>query len=129
MKIKSIFLILVTFFSTNCYSKWDIIDFDTDADGVNYIESDYNKKGNFVKFWLLRDYINGIKELGVVYYSSKILYQIDCKERQSKTQQMYFYSDNMGNGKIIDSTDLSSISKWKDIIPNSKMDVYRKTVC
>ena len=67
-----------------------------------FINTDYEKKGDFVKVWWLLNYKKGTRNtVGQVYYSINTLHHIDCLERKVLLLGLAQYDDFMGNGNIV----------------------------
>ncbi len=95
-----------------------------------FINTDYEKKGSFVKVWWLLNYKNGTKNsLGKVIYSNNTLHHFDCSERKVVLLGLVQYDDLMGKGNIIYNKDVSYSNDWEIIYPNSIMDGIRSEVC
>ena len=103
--MKKLFLFSILFFTTlNVHAKWVFIG---EAENViTFVDTEsYKRTGPIVKFWELRDYKEprGIRENSKLYLSSKIKTEINCNTEESMMLAIIDYSDNSGNGEVINS--------------------------
>jgi len=103
--MKKLFLLLfLSFTSLSVYAKWVFIG---EAENfITFVDTEsYKKTGSIVRFWELRDYKEprGIKEINKLYLSSKIKREINCNTEESMMLAIIDYSDNSGNGEVINS--------------------------
>jgi hypothetical protein len=128
--MKNYFLFLILTFTTlNVHAKWFLIG--SAENHVSYVDTEsYKQTGAIVRFWELRDYKEprGIAENGKLYLSSKIKSEINCNTEQSTMLAIIDYSENKGNGKVINSYDYND-KDYKHIVPDTMGYAIYKFVC
>jgi Surface-adhesin protein E len=63
----------------------------------------------------------------ISFMSSKSLDEYDCKRKQSRTLAFYWYSGNMGEGKILYGN--TDVGKWSLDLPKSINETLWKIAC
>lgn len=125
MKVETIAIALTLIFS-NCFAQTDSVKIDwvylnQTKSATIYLKSEYvSKDYSGGKIWTMLEYptkkINGKIYKNVV---EKILYQINCKEKQLQVVRIVTYSST---GKVIYSTLDYYYDFMKDVIPGSVGD-------
>ena len=94
---------------------------------------DYSRirtEGRYKSTWSLSDYKSPNTFTGKQYKSMVFKVLIDCQSSRNHVVDVYFYSEQMGKGEIIYSTNNQiKESGWKSPPPNSIGDDLIKTVC
>lgn len=76
--------------------------------GDRYIDiNNVQRKNGIVYYWSVEDYINPIRMDDEDVKSAKIYMYINCKKSEVTTKYIYFYSDQMGEGKSVDGEDFN----------------------
>jgi hypothetical protein len=110
--------------SSSTYAEWTKTGSNTKATN-HYTDFDrIKKRGDYVYFWQLRDYLNPTK-YGIL--SSKIYNQGDCKLFRYKILSTVFHKQPMGRGWW--RTSPQKKPKWKYPSPKSIEEVNLKSVC
>ena len=130
--MKKLFLLLflsLSFTSLSVYAKWVFIAESESAKTFVDTES-YKKTGSTVRFWQLRDYNEPLSktENSELYLSSKVKTEIDCNTEESMLLAIIDYSDNSGNGKVINSFNYNNRQRTH-IVPDSIGYKVYKFVC
>jgi hypothetical protein len=128
MKNYILFLIL-TFTTLNVHAKWVLIG--SAENVVSYVDTEsYKQTGPIVRYWELRDYKEplGIAENNKLYFSSKIKSETNCNTEQSTILAIIDYSENKGNGNIINSYDYND-KHYKHIVPDTLGYAVYKFFC
>ena len=123
---KAIFVILMACVNGNAVAAWVKV-----LGGVyfdSYVDpATIRRAGNIVTMWTLRNYktteVLGSKK----YLSTRLQYEIDCKQEHFRTLYATFHSGPMADGDVIDSA--SAPDKWAPIPPESVIEVQRKFAC
>ncbi len=85
------------------------------------------KAGNKVKIWTLVDF-KSVKDVdGVKSLSLKRQLELDCKEERTRDLTYTFFSENMGFGNVLWST--NKANKWKAVGPDSVGMLVWETAC
>ncbi len=126
--IKIILVMLLAAMSSNAMAKWVLVDENNIATTYANPSTMY-KNGNFVKIWWLIDYktAQNVGD-GKPYLSMKLQYAFACNEKQSRTLAMYFFSGNMGSGKVIHSEDIE-FQEWAVVPPDSVYEIVWRFAC
>lgn len=126
---KTILIILITVVSSSAMAKWTFVLKSSDGLTSYYIDySSIRKSSNKAKMRILVDQnqaikINARKEV----FSYKGQYEYKCHEKHERLINKIIYSENMGEGNIIDSFDVPE--KWTPIVPGSASEVLLMTAC
>ena len=128
MKKLLLFLIL-TFTTLNVHAKWFLVG--SGENLVSYVDTEsYKQTGPIVTYWELRDYKEprGIAENDKLYLSSKIKSETNCNTEQSTMLAIIDYSENKGNGRVINSYHYND-KQYKHIPPDTLGYKIYKFVC
>jgi hypothetical protein len=121
---------LITFLllsSGPAYAEWVWIG---TADEKSTVYADLERirrTGHLAKTWTLRDYKTAQDVLGKSYSSSKLLIEFDCQQELFRTAGAYAYSENMGNGIMVQSD--TEPAKWQPVVPDSIGEIIWKLAC
>jgi hypothetical protein len=123
---KIILILLLTVVSSYATAEW------MDVGGNDYSTvfvdpSSIRKVDNYEEMLSLYD--TDIPEVigDISFMSSKSLDEYDCKRERSRTLAFYWYSGNMGKGKLLyDNTDAG---KWSLDLPKSINETLWKFAC
>ena len=85
------------------------------------------REGDLVKMWVLFDFKTVRTKEGVSYSSAKAHMDYDCAEQRYEGLAVMYFSDNMGNGKVLDRS--SGKGKWLRISPGSLDQSLWKLAC
>lgn len=128
--IRLLGIIFLLAFPVPSFAEWTQIGNDDARE--DYVDYEYlanaKTKNNSLKVWTLINHKKVIANAsGVPVLSTKVLYEIDCINRETRISYIVAYSDFMGNGKQL--TAASPKLDKAPIIPGSLQDVFRKTGC
>lgn len=116
--------------STSAMAEWEILGSTSVNGGFNIFAdpSSLRKTANGFRVWVIFDHkTQKVSAGGGKYLSDVSLREYDCKDEKSRTLTYTWFSDNMGNGKVIFSD--SDTTSWAYINPGSVDDILYKTVC
>jgi hypothetical protein len=84
---------------------------------------------NKVKMWGLHDLktMQHSASSGVAFLSSKHQDEYDCKEEQMRALSFYWFSENMGGGKVVFFNDYPDT--WSPVQPGSIEEILFKVAC
>jgi len=116
--------LFVLFFSISINAEWVEIG-KTDTGATNYIDfENIVEANNFIYVRDLRDEVNSLNDK---YFSSSVLYQIDCTVPKAKTLNYVWFTKNMGNGTAI--KEASTDKDWKHPDPTTAMFQILQLAC
>jgi hypothetical protein len=121
-------LLIILFFlsSSPAYAEWVKIG-GSDAHTI-YADSDtIRRNGNLVKMWTLLDFKTIHTAGGTSYLSQKQQLEYDCAEEQLRSLAYYWYSGQIGTGKIVDS--YAKPLNWEPSMPDSAGQVQLAFAC
>ena len=95
--MKKLLFIILTILSTSVYAEWTFISKNTLANEYYINLEEIRKIDGYTNFWLLNNYPQN-DEYGDL--SSSMYVKGDCKNYRMKFNQMIFYPEEMGNGKV-----------------------------
>ena len=127
--IKPIILFFMAIlFSSSAAAEWTLMG----NNGEQGVEIFVNKESitkdkNLVTIWTLIDYESPRSVDGKNQLSTKSLDEYDCQNEQYRTLNLYWYSGNKGEGKIVYSELVPG--KMQSIIPNSVVERVWKITC
>ena len=115
-------------FSSSAAAEWTLMG----NNGEQGVEIFINKESiakdkNLVTIWTLIDYESPRSVGGKNQLSTKSLDEYDCQNEQYRTLNLYWYSGNKGEGKIVYSELVPG--KMQSIIPNSVVERVWKITC
>lgn len=92
-----------------------------------------HRTGNKVSMWNLLDF-SAIQRSagstdfpGINYLSVEAWHEYDCEKDQQRILSYYWYSENMGKGKLVFSDETAE--DWYPIYPNSTKEILLKYAC
>ncbi len=120
---------LLTVVSSSAMAKWTFALKSSDGITSYYIDySSIRKSGNKAKMRILADQNQAIKiNARKKVFSYKVQYEYKCREEHERLINKITYSENMGEGNIIDS--FNTPEKWKPVVPGSAGEVLLMTAC
>lgn len=123
---KFILMLILAVVSSNATAEW----IDVGGNDYSTIFADpatIRKVGNYEEMLSLYD--TDIAEVvgKISFKSSKSLDEYDCKEKQLRTLAFYWYSGNMGEGKILYSNTVAN--NWNPDVPKSINETLWKIAC
>lgn len=125
---KAVLMILLAVVSSSAMAEWGLIS--GDADGNVFTDSaTIRRVDNKVKMWRLVDY-KIAQDFGfgdIQYMSIMIQDEYDCKEEQLRKLYSAAYSENMGRGKVVVSSD--KLGEWAPTPPGSMGEELLKFAC
>jgi len=130
--MKKIVVLLLLMVSTNVMAEWTNIGDSDSGEATVYVDiGAIKKKGHKVKMLKLLDY-KAVQKLGNDTYLSQITHsEYDCEEETSRMLDVFMYSENMRQGKIVNS--LSNIKNdgisISSIIPGTIQEALFKIAC
>jgi hypothetical protein len=120
--------LMVVLFSSSVAAEWTLVRNDGEQDVEIFVNKESIKKdGNLVTIWTLIDYKSPRSVGGKKQLSTKSLDEYDCQNEQYRTLNLYWYSDNKGEGKIVYSELVPG--RMQPIIPNSVFERVWKITC
>ena len=109
------------------YAEWMSLG-ESDAGTTVYADSaTMRREGNLVKMSVLFDFKTIQAKADVSYLSAKAQMEYDCAEQRFEGLTVLYFSDNMGNGKLLDRS--SGKNKWLRISPGSLDHALWKLAC
>lgn len=120
---------LLTVVSSSAMAKWTFALKSSDGITSYYIDySSIRKSRNKAKMQILVDQNQATKmNTRKKGFSYKGQYEYKCREEHERLINKIIYSENMGEGKIIDSFDVPE--KWMPVVPGSANEVLLMTAC
>jgi hypothetical protein len=124
-------LLAVLFLSSiPAHAEWRPVTYAAGAGGFTiYVDpATVLHQGDLVKMLVLYDFkfVQAIK--GKSYLSATWQQQFDCAEHRSRHLAYKYYSDNMGNGKVMFAGD-DGDNKWSLVAPKSAAAILWNIVC
>ena len=117
-----LFSILISF---NSYGEWTLISKTERGDSFFVDLETINKQNGYVYYWELVDYVIPIQDIA---YSSKNYIVTDCNLLGFKYLQDIYYSEPMGKGSIVHSSNIPD-TEWRFNSPESTGVAELKRVC
>jgi hypothetical protein len=100
-----------------------------DGSGVYLDVATVRRNGQLRRAWALLDHkVEQRLESGARYRSDKIQYEYDCKGERTRVLAGITYSDQMGEGKPVDSATAEN-SRWEPVAPGTVAELLWKRVC
>ena len=101
---------------------------ESDAGTTVYADSaTMRREGDLVKMSVLFNFKTIQAKADVSYLSAKAQMEYDCAEQRFEGLTVLYFSDNMGNGKLLDRS--SGKNKWLRISPGSLDHALWKLAC
>ena len=123
--MKILLTLFVLFFSSSSWGEWTFIA-STDRGDSYFVDLETIKKQKaYVYYWELVDYVIPIQDIA---YSSKNYIVTDCNLLGFKYLQDIYYSEPMGKGNIIHSSNIPD-TEWRFNSPESTGVAELKRVC
>lgn len=89
---------------------------------------DRNYPTESVQLWEMKDYFRPqVTSTGKPYLSVKIQSEYNCVTHKTRFLTLVFYSENLGNGKVVSAFDKPL--NWSSIAPGSVSDKLRFFAC
>ena len=123
------FGILLTLLASSgpAYAEWMSLG-ESDAGTTVYADSaTMRREGELVKMSVLFDFKTIQAKADVSYLSAKAQMEYDCAEQRFEGLTVLYFSDNMGNGQLLDRS--SGKNKWLRISPGSLDHALWKLAC
>jgi hypothetical protein len=116
-------------FSGNTFASWTYVGRTDDA--AYFVDlSTIKSNGRFKEAWTLTDYNSLQKHYsGKLYMSDKSKQRYDCSLDKKQNLLIVFYQEHMGEGSVVESTEVESLNLWNHIVPDSVGDAIQKRVC
>lgn len=122
-------LLVVLFLSLNVNAtEW--MELETLENEIMYVDFDSlrtSKRSGIVRAWLMLDYPEAKGKPPTKFHSIKVLVEISCKREKIRTIYGVSYSENMGKGNPILTSD--GREKWSPVIPEANIVTIYKTLC
>jgi len=126
MKKLLLLTLMLAVVSSSAMAEW--VYFSESIDAIFYINPDsIQKSGNTVKMWVLGDLNEAKRNNGKTVLSYKNQYEYKCKERQERSIYQIIYSENMGEGKVVQTYD--EPDEWVPVIPDSVGAAHLEFAC
>jgi hypothetical protein len=125
----SLILLAVLFLSLNVNAtEW--MELQTLENEIMYFDFDSlrtSKRSGVIRAWLMLDYPEAKGKSTNKFHSIKVLVEISCKREEIRTIYGVSYSENMGKGNPIFTSDEKE--KWTPAIPEDNSVTIYKTLC
>ena len=128
--MKSIVIFISLFILTGvANAQWVSFATSNNSETPNYYinKSLMQRSGDKVKLWELQDYLKPVVIGGKSFLSSKVLTEYDCAKGTATFLSSSYFSQNMGNGQMVGSSD--AVSKPQFIEPDSVGEIFYKYAC
>lgn len=113
--------------SEPAYAEWMSLG-ESDSGTTVYADSaTLRREGDLVKMSVLFDFKTRQIKADVSYLSAKAQMEYDCAEQRFEGLTVLYFSDNMGNGKLLDRS--SGKNRWLRISPGSLDHALWKLAC
>ena len=113
-------LLILCLFSMTAHAQWA---YDGSTDNFdNYIDySRIRTEGLYKSMWVLRDYKSPQTNASGKQHKSSVSKAVyDCQRSRTQLVALYFYSEQMGNGEVVDRQNWQILeSDWRYPPPNS----------
>lgn len=86
-----------------------------------------SKRSGIVRAWLMLDYPEAKGEPPTKFHSIKLLVEISCKREKIRTIYGISYSENMGIGNPIFTS--NEKEEWSSVIPEANSTTIFRTLC
>lgn len=134
---KVFLMLLLATLNSSAMAEWVNAGTGTDGTNVYANPSTIRKKGNKVKLWAMFDYKTPNTANTYppsTYQSAKLQYEFDCEEEQYTTNAFYDYSENMGGGKVVFSSEMVvkmsvGVIHWVPVMPDTLDNVLLNYAC
>ena len=93
-----------------------------------YDPNTVKRNGDFVQYWELSNYKEGITNGKVVVLSSKSLVEVDCRKNNYRTLRVIDYDKQSGQGNVLNLS-LTEQSNWKSSRVETVSSVIEEKVC
>ena len=123
---KFLMLFILSTISTTALAEWTLIQ--TNDESNLYVDFDTLKKaGDIVTISTLNDYFNKQAKSEL---STKWLEMHDCKSKRFKPLSIDYYTENMGQGSVIESTAFDEAkTDWADLVRYSVGELKTNIIC
>jgi len=116
--------------NSNVTAEWILIDENPDRGTSTYADSStIRRTGNKVKMMVLYDYETVQRTESTQSMSRMLQHEFDCKGERLRLLYAFFYSENMGRGKLNVTFDFDVPAKWIPFPPNSIYSALLKFAC
>jgi hypothetical protein len=118
--MKRIYLAVLLLTATSlAWGEWDLVTSDEDDGSFFYVDTTtIRRSGNVVKMWGLLSFKHKqIPKRGKPYMSMMALGEYDCRNEHQRIAYLVSYSEVMGGGKVVSSTNPNA--EWSPVVPNS----------
>ena len=123
---KFLILLSLAFSSTQAFAEWTMVQ--TNDEGYMYIDFDtLQKSGDLTTVSTLNDYFEAKnkKELSSIWSE-----QHDCKNKKFKALSIQYFSQNMGQGNLLETYQLDPAkTAWADVVQYSVGDLKANIIC
>jgi hypothetical protein len=121
-------IMLLALVSNSAIADWVVIQVSTNDAVTAYAKpANTRRVGGKVKMWGLLDQKIAEEIFGKPYMSMMFQDEYDCKENQLRNLVLSFYSGNMGDGEVIDTS--SNTGKWQPVSPGTLEEALLKRAC
>ncbi len=122
-------LLAVLFLSLNVNAtEW--MKLETLENEIRYVDFDSvrtSKRFGIVRAWLMLDYPEAKGEPPTKFHSIKLLVEISCKREEIRTIYGISFSENMGKGDPVFTSDEKE--KWSPVTPETNGGAIFRTLC
>lgn len=117
--MKKLMILMLLLGSTNTIAEWTYLDKNTSGGYKTYVNlKSLIKNGNKVKMWRLNDFksIQIFPDDNTKYLSSISRDEYDCVEETLRKLDFFWYSENMGHGQVVYSSDHSILWQMNNVV-------------
>jgi len=118
---------LLVLSSGPAYAEWMSLGASDSGTTVYADPATMRREGDLVKMLVLFDFKTKQTKADFSYSSAKAQMEYDCAEQRFEGLAVMYFSDNMGNGKVLDRS--SGKGKWLRISPGSLDQSLWKLAC
>ena len=117
--MKKLLILLFSFLiSFNSYGEWVFVTSDVDNVNFYYVDNEsIIKDGRYLYYWELHDYGKSLLETQVLM-SAKMYKEVDCQMKKFKVLSDYYYSNQMGNGNLVNQSNEAD-TEWTYAAPGN----------
>jgi hypothetical protein len=127
--MKKIIWIFLMMLSLTCFGEqWNSVVMNDNNSVFFYDPDTVKRNGDFVQYWELSNYKEGITDGKVVVLSSKSLVEVDCRKNNYRTLRVIDYDKQSGQGKVL-NVSLTEQSNWKSSLVGTVSSVMEERMC
>lgn len=125
---KTLAFLLLASISHCAMAKWDLLG-ETDTAFFFLDPSSIVKRGNIVEIWQLTEHKEPQHDIGNPYRSVVQLKAFDCVQRTARVLSITAFSESLGMGRAIFSSNPSSNEAFSHVMPDTTSEAAWKYAC